>query len=329
LIKGIAFDVETYSRLPLRKQAGYSPVGLHTYVNHPQTQLISIAAVAFDAELNTVDKAVFDPHDTPPGFLMNLPDNTLFVAHHAQFDRLNAAQWGKSVFGAQWEKFRWYCTLAHCAYAGVPKSLGDAAIALNLTSQKGDKSILDELKAVVKTKRSIESFRQDIEYMERLRAYNLEDAQVLLPLLKVLLQIAPWPKREREIYQLDQQINARGFALDMPSIKKIVVMGDLYKRKLSDDISALTNGRIDRPSREKEFTKMCAEHGCELPNLQKETIAELLTHDDLDPMARNLLELKQAYASTIIHKYPTMAAYGSVDGRAHWTYTYHGAITAR
>jgi DNA polymerase len=98
---------------------------------------------------------------------------------------------------------------------------------------------------------------------------------------------------------------------------------------LQEKIAALTAGEITSAAQNLRVLKWLAQHGCELPNVQEETLVEALERPDIPADARQLIELRLVGAHAAVNKLATMRRWASADHRIRYAYRYHGAMPGR
>ncbi len=123
-------DFETASAVDLKE------AGAWAYAEHPTTEILCAAFMVSDGYDN-----VWIPgqNDHILGILRHHAEDpaVIFEAHHAAFEQaiwhfIMAGQLGMPPIPIE----RWDCTMARCAYAGLPMGLDMAAQVLGLPEQK-------------------------------------------------------------------------------------------------------------------------------------------------------------------------------------------------
>ena len=139
----------------------------------------------------------------------------------------------------------------------------------------------------------------------------------------------PLDPQEQELWELCAKINDRGFYTDGALLDGAAKNIEETRTNISAEISDLTGGTISTISKDKKLRAWLAEHGCELPNMQKKTIAAALERADLSPPAKRALELRQSGSHAAIHKIASINRHRGADGRIRGAFRFHGASTGR
>ena len=133
----------------------------------------------------------------------------------------------------------------------------------------------------------------------------------------------PLPESERQLWALDQIINARGVHLDTELISGALFCSETITGELISEAVQISG--LDNP---KSVTQLKAwleeEVDEEIENLQKDTVKSLVKSTDSDA-ARRVLEIRQELAKTSVTKYMAMANAQCVDGRARGLLQFYGA----
>ena len=99
---------------------------------------------------------------------------------------------------------------------------------------------------------------------------------------------------------------------------------------MCDRLATLTGGMVTTPQQRPRILKWLGEHGCEIPNVRKGTVADALLEPGLSEPARELLELRQSGAGAAPSKLPTLRRWTDEDDhRIRHAYRYHGASPGR
>lgn len=235
--------------------------------------------------------------------------DVIIEAHNASFER---AIWQNIMvpkFG--WPEIslrHWRCSAAKCSAAALPRSLGEASKALRLPVQKDNKGrtlMLKMCKPRKPRKAEKVAFLNSDYFIgpkvepKTITKYGLEQAEHLMPTLwheepqqfldlfnyciqdveaeHALSQaVRDLDPIEQEAWFLDQEINERGFLIDVETVHKVEEILQDRKASLLDEVDRLTDGRVQSPQQTAESLKWLAEQGLELPNMQAETVKQAL-----------------------------------------------------
>ena len=269
-------------------------------------------------------------------FLALDPD-VLFVAHNAGFEKAIWRRIMVPVFGfPDIPDDRWHDTQAVCAYKAIPLKLDMAVHALGLPDEKD--TAASRFTIGLSKPNKAGSFAERTSGMPRVLAYCDQDVVAEKGLHDRLGWLEPI---ERKTWLLDQKINQRGVALDLPFCERAQCVVDNATVPLIAQFRKLVGVN---PTQTAKFLAWCKTNGATLPNLKKETIADALGCDidgdwepeaddyaapSLLPAVREALSIRQLAASASIKKLPRMLASVCADGRTRGLLQYHGASTGR
>lgn len=310
-------------------------VGNYLYSTDPSTSLLCIGSKLDDSR-----SKVWSPEDgsLPPEFIEAVVDPRVqLIAHNAGFDRSIT----KYVLPRYVKKSslrdkikaipisRWKCTAAKAASHALPRSLAGACAALGLVNQKdkeGSKVLKKYYRPRKPTKNNPKEWHDDPLELMRIYEYCLADIDAQYELDHSIPDLSPY---EQEIWELDQVINDRGLRLDIPFVKKVLALADIERERLTKKVYALTKGAIESPTKNAQVIKYVNDRGAKLPNIQKETIANYLLQDNINPHVREVLEIRQKAARTSLGKYVAMLERSDEKYVARDHLMYWGASTGR
>lgn len=323
----IVSDFETRSRCDLKK------CGAAVYSEDISTEIICLGY-----QISTGPVCQWRPEHgaIPLDLAQAIQDGGILVAHNALFEK---SIWRSIMVPLyHWPDVpneQWFDTMATCAYRSLPLKLKDAAKVLELPTQKGDVPL--------------KYFRpaRDGTFLEPgpdLFEYNIADVEAEAQLLR---RIGLPSREELAVWHLDQQINARGVAIDLAYVAAGQEVVQQATRPLQAELAGLTEGLA--PGQTAKILGWCWDQGAFIPNLQAETIKSYLganfddqEDDDLGPEEleartvsplpgniRRALEIRRILGSASIKKLQRIPHVVGVDGRARGLLQYHGATTGR
>lgn len=126
---------------------------------------------------------------------------------------------------------------------------------------------------------------------------------------------------------LDQQINQRGFPVDVALAKSASKIARERRAAIDREIAELTGGRITSANQVAKIEAFLKERGHNVASVGKRSVSAVLAHKPSDDVAR-LLRLRQEAAKASASKLATLLAAAN-DGRLHNTLKFHGAATGR
>lgn len=286
-------DIETNSQADLKK------VGLHRYAEDPSTKVLCVATE-------------WEDDGRAPRM----------VAHNAMFERtlINAVGLPGD---AEWARIRaedQSCTMARAAALSLPLGLGECTRALGAVEQKDDAGYRLMLKMC----------RGDYEpkpgEMERLQAYCEQDVRAERALDKLLPELTD---SERRLWLLDQAINDRGFAVDLPLIEAAIKAVNEAARRADYRVFQLTNGAVTAVSQVKRIVDWLNSQGVPCESVKQDGMDDLVIRCSLfdKPEAAEVVQLRAN--SSRAFKFKAMFDHVCRDGRIRGSLQYHGAISGR
>lgn len=295
-------DFETSS------EADIKDVGVHRYVADPSTEIIC-CAYAFDDE--PVQAILYDVQ--PNRVIKHILNGGLVYAHNATMER----EVIKKFWGLE-PNMR--CTSAVACYHALPPSLGAVAKFLGLPDQK-DKLGSETLKKHYKTTPGqIPNIDLGI-----ILDYCVTDVEVERHIHN---RLGDLPAKELKLWQLDQKMNDIGVRIDKQLAE--IVIDEVAKATvpLNEELSTMTGGAITKPTQGARIIKWLGEQGFEVPNLRKETVADLRSQD-LPEHVDRMLWIRQEGGGTSIGKFKKGLAMLGSGHRVRGNLRYHGATTGR
>lgn len=315
-------DFETFSAADLKK------VGPCRYAEDPSTEVLCMGWAIGDEE-----PSLWLPGQPfPVRLFSHLESGGLLVAWNAEFER---AIWGEIQWG--WPRVplrQWRDTAATAASLALPIHLGSCGAALELDVQKDKRGeyLIKKLCKPRKPSKSNPATRWTPETAPEdfrdLYAYCLQDVRSERA-IEQALPIPDVPPSELDVWQLTVRMNERGWAVDKPSINRILRLLTLHSVRAQAEIRELTFGEVQTGSQVERIRAWLETRGLSLPSLTEDVVAEALELEDLDPDARRLLELRQELAKTSVKKYAAMRDRACRDGTVKNNVVYHGATTGR
>lgn len=317
-MKRLSIDIETYSSVDIGKS------GLYKYVQSPDFQILLFAYSFNEADVQIIDLAA--GNEIPESIIDALKDPTVEKhAYNAAFEWYCLNKFFESPIG------QWRCSMLHGLYCGYPAGLEAAGKALGLSQ---DKKKMAAGKALIRyfcvpckpTKsnggRTRNFYHHDMEKWELFKAYCKQDVISEMEIER-LLSGFPVPEKVQIEWEQDVLQNAYGAAVDMDLVKGAIKTDSMITEELMEEARTITG--LDNPNSTAQLKpwieKMIGE---EIPNLQKETVEELVNTCS-DPKVKRVLKIRQELSKTSVKKYAAMAAAACDDGRIRGLVQFYGA----
>ena len=307
-------DTETFGTIPIKH-------GAHRYAEAAEVLLVAIAVDDQPTE-------VWDTQDLPDWRrdLQALVDKAeRVVIHNSAFDRTVLRHCGVEIPVDKVED-----TMVLALQHSLPASLGQLCDVLGVPQDKGkDKEGRRHIQLFTKPapknwklrratrethpddwKAFIEYARRDVDAMRhiygRIPRWNAVRAEV-------------------DLWRFDQAVNDRGITVDRDLARSAIRAFERATRSLAARAAAITNGAVPSATRRDVLlTYLRDVRGVETDDLTKATVEKLLK-GSLDPIARELLEIRQQAAATSPAKYGALIDAASSDGRLRGTIQFCGA----
>lgn len=338
------FDFETYSEAgyvfdfdarkwrlvegtPKGTSHGLAAVGAAAYCEHPSAEVTSLAYDLKDGK----GARHWKPGDPPPLELFDyLRAGGLLEAHNSGFERF---VWHYiCVPRMGWPAFDYdlqlRCSMAKCAAWSIPTALAKAGDFLHVPVRKnsdGTRLLNKFSKPRNPTKTDLRlriKAEEDPVDGPKLYDYNVDDIRAEEGVSLRVPDLSPY---ELRVWQLDQKINARGVHLDMDGVSACVDILDAAKVKYSAELQAITGGSVRTASEVQKMAGFLAGLGWHTDDLTADTVSDTLKRDDLPPVVRRVLEIRQALSASSTAKAYAMQRRANQDGRMRGLFAYYGA----
>lgn len=316
-------DTETFSACDLKK------CGPYAYAEHPSTEIM-IATFAIDDGPVMEWDVTADPR--MPRVLRRAlrgvcKPNTKsrLVGHNfLLFDRLLMRHcWGIEI------PVKNIIDTMICAYRlSLPGSLDALCRVLevseDLAKDKAGKALIQRFCKPTPKNYKIRRYTREThpEEWRRFLKYARSD---ISSMREVFYALPTWgdTEKENEILAIDQEINDRGFYVDIALAESAVAAVKQHKLDLQREATAKYGGSLTG----KEFLPILRDlaPAFDIPNAQKATLGDLLDDEDLPDAARALIEMRLGAASTASTKYDPLLRGLSSDGRRRGCLQYGGA----
>ena len=314
----LSIDIET------RSSADIGKTGAYRYVQDDDFEILLIAYKYNDEEKVIID--VKQGEIVPEYFVSWLTDkNIIKHAYNAAFEWYCFNQAGLRTPIDQWQ-----CDMIHGLYCGYPGGLAKIGDAIGLSEDKKKMSVGKALiryfcvpqRATKKNGgRKYNDPKHDLEKWALFKEYCLQDVETEWQIEK-RLSLYPVPESEWHQWRMDVLMNAYGVRADVPVIKGALAINAQVTERLTREAMLLTH--LENPNSTSQLLVWLSDHGVDTPNLQKETVKELLKCDLSDDV-RRVLEIRQQLGKTSIKKYVAMETALCRDERIRGLTQFYGA----
>jgi DNA polymerase len=214
----------------------------------------------------------------------------------------------------------------------LPATLEKVALSLGLEQQK-DRAGHDNMLRMSRPRKPTKKedpkglyWNDDQERREWLYSYCKQDVETERAVHARVGHLSP---EEQAVWILDATINDRGIYIDRELAEASIRIAGLAHEEINAELRTLTEGAATSLNQTAKLIDWLAAHGCEVANVQKETLRRALTLKDLPQGARRVMELRLDGAHAAADKFKTMMAWRNPDGRIRGAFKYHGASTGR
>ena len=319
----VRLDFETFSELDI------ADVGPVVYANHPSTRILCMSWSVTDDIGLLVDRGQYREHqqDDTDRLFSYLP-GAIVEAHNAMFERCiwrfigqDALLW-PSIDAGQWR-----CSAAKAAACALPRNLEDACDALELPIRKdmfGNRT----MKRLTKPPKTKKAKPPTPEEFEILYAYCDNDVDAETGLSETLPDLTPF---ELEVWRVDQQMNTRGFPVDVTGAEKAIRLAEQWATLLNDELFILTDGKVERATQRERILAWLQDNGLKgIFDTQAATLDWHLRNrfTNVPGIIYRVLEIVRSIGRSSVTKYKTLVETAH-DGRLHDTQMYCGAGTGR
>ena len=312
----LAIDIETYSDVDLIS------CGVYKYSSSPHFEILLIAYSVDDEETVCIDVA--NGEEPPKEFMEMLLDDTVTkTAFNANFERICFSNYYQNSFRPE----AWRCTAVQAAMLALPLSLEGVGAVLGLDKQKmtEGKELIKYFCSPCKATKSNGGRTRNLpkdapEKWRQFKTYCIRDVDVEKQIRQRLAKF-PIPKREQEIYCLDQRINDRGIMVDRNLVNHAVACDLLYKETATARAYELTG--LENPNSVSQLKFWLKEKGLEVDSLAKDTVKDLSMKAEGD--VQEVLKLRLATSKTSVKKYEAIDRSVCAENRVHGLLQFYGA----
>lgn len=314
----IWIDTETYSEVPINH-------GTYKYTANCEAMIWTSAID--DGPVIAIDLTNDEhPYDVPDLWYAMQDPEQLLTAHNAMFDR-NVLKHAMVISTAI---PRWRCTMVQALSLALPGSLDKLC---------GIFKVNDDLAKLKDGNRLIQLFCKPRPKNSKLRRatrlthpedwakfieYAIRDTEAMRAVAK---KMPTWNYKgvELDLWHLDQQVNDRGFAVDLELAEAALKAVDLEQAYLRAKTVEMTDGEVSSTTKRDVLLEHILEsYGFSLPNLTKDTVERLIEDPDIPDGLRELLKVRLQASTSSTSKY-TKLIKATTGGRLRGTIQFDGA----
>lgn len=287
-MKHISIDIETFSSTDLNKS------GVYRYCEAPDFSVLLFGYSIDGNPAVVVDLA--SGERIPDEVISALQDDRVTKwAFNASFERICLSRHLGLSTGEYLDPASWRCTMIWSAYLGLPLSLAGVGAVLGLEKQKmteGKELIKYFCQPCAPTKANGQRTRNmpsdAPDRWQAFKAYNVRDVEVEMAIQKKLMRF-PVPDEIWDQYHLDQEINDRGIALDMPLVRSAIALDAQSREELMGRLQELT--QLENPNSVAQMKEWLAQRDIETDTLGKKAVAAMIKEAPAE--MRDVLILRQ------------------------------------
>jgi len=323
----VRIDFETRSPCDLNAQ------GAWVYSRHPNTEILCLASELSPNEpIRFWVPELFNKTGTriPDYLLEAIERGDRFESHGAFFEQclwwnICVARWG-------WPEIplnQWQCSASSAALHALPRSLDGVSRALGLSETKdteGRRVMLKLSKPRKPSKHNKNRYHCDPKDYKKLHSYCKQDVRTESAVSEAL---GPLPPSERQVWLMDQRINFRGVRADRNAILGALTILEQLHRETNAQIRELTAGEVTSINQSVKLKEYLNSLGLPIEGIGKPVLDPLVNDPTIDPLAREIIDLRLASAKSSTAKYKAMLTRMDTDDRMRELILYHGAHSGR
>lgn len=341
--KHATIDFETYSECGQEfdgsgwkalKGAGakksIAAVGAAAYAEHPSTEVLTMSYRLPHWEHGAVQR--WRPGlPLPQDLFDHIAAGGLVEAHNAMFERLVWFHVCQRLYGfPELLAPQIRCSMAKARVNNLPGALDNLTAVLPTVVKKNPdgKRLIQKFSGPRKPTKSNPSLRirpeDDPADAENLYRYCDDDVRAEDEASALTM---PMSVAELKFWQLDQEINWRGMAIDRPGVRDMIAVMEQAQDKYGEEFAAITGGLS--PSQVQATVGWLAAKGVHVSSLDADAIDEALNRPGLPTEARRVLEIRSLVGSASVKKLYALDRTASQDDRVRNIIIHHGARTGR
>ncbi len=332
----INIDFETFSAAGYRwvppgkwaplegaRKSGLFGVGAEVYAMHPSTRVIC---------LDWGGRIWRPGAPVPSGLWIHIQNGGMVSAWNSQFEWWI---WSCCLVPLGWPPLplaQILDTMPRARAYGIPGSLAGAAKILGLEAQKdarGGQLIRKFCMPRNPTKndpRMVIMAADDPGSASEFEEYCRQDVVVETAVAAAIPQLSEF---EFRVWELDQQINARGVPVDVVAVDNACEILRQSARVLDVEMSTITAGDVASATKIAQLLVWANARGAGMECVDVDAVETALARNDLQPAVRQALLNRQSVASSSTKKVWAFKTRTAPDDRLYGQFVYHAAGTGR
>ncbi len=306
-------------------KGGLPEVGTPAYAEHPTAEVLCLYYDLLDGK----GRRGWRPGEPYPADLLNhIANGGDIAAWNIGFERyiwhyVCVPRFGWPVIPLE----NCYCDMAKSRRFSTPGSLDMAAKVIGgVPKDKKGKDLIRKLTRPHTPTKKRPAFRWTRETapedFHALDSYCDTDVESEMTTSSFIPDLTDY---ERRTWINDQMINERGVQVDVESLDACLDILRQATDRFTQELRQITGGAVSTVNATQQFTEWLATQGVRTPSIDADHVKELLKRDNLPPVARRALEIRQSLGSANVKKLPKLKLQINNDGRLRDQYSYCGA----
>ena len=318
----LKLDTETRSPVPIKDG---------TWAYAAQSEILIVSFQIDDGPVDVWGRAERTPMPSKLEAALNDPGVEIW-AHNAAFDRcVMLHSEDPRLRCAARNLNRWHCSMALAYAHSLPGSLEKLGETLNIAqdarkSKRGKE--LMRLFCIPPAKSAKRDWATPLTHPAEWAEFKGYARQDVVAMDAIMRKVPRWNYKGAELalWRLDQKINARGVAVDMPLVHAAIRASDTAQAALAAQTTAITEGEVSSANqRDALLAHILSTHGVKLPDMRADTLERRLNDPELPQAVRDLIAIRLQASMNSVAKYKVFLRGACADGRMRGTKQFCGA----
>lgn len=247
-------------------------------------------------------------------------------AHYAEFDRTMLATvpaWKALKIPLE----KWRCTAALARMHGLPGGLDKLCTIFKLPVSEAKDKRGYELIMLFCVPKKDGSYNDRRSHPKEWAEFLVYAAQDIVSMRACYHKTPKWNSTPRmwALWRLDQRMNERGVAFDIPMAEAAVKITTRTKRRLAGRTAEITENEVESTTQRNRLLAYMSEYGVDLPDLTADTVARRLDDENLPDHIKELLRIRQQASKASTAKYQRVLTH-EINGRLCGMIVFCGAF---